>query len=195
MVVVKDEIRSQIVSVASKIFSRYGFKKTTMEEIALASRKGKSSIYYYFKSKEEIFNAVVEKEAEELREELVTTLNAYNTPMEKLKAYVLFRLHNIRTMANFHAALKHEYFSQMDFIMKIRKQFDRDELTLVRNILDSGIREGAFLINDPEIGAIAISTMMKGLEVPLFLNKERKEEREKLLDDLIKVIFYGLIKR
>ncbi len=195
MVVVKDEVRAQIVSIASKIFSRYGFKKTTMEEIAVASRKGKSSIYYYFKSKEDIFNAVVEKEAEELGEEMIQTLNACTSPMEKLKAYVLFRLHNVRTMANFHSALKQEYFSQMDFIIKIRKQFDKDELMIVRGILESGIREGAFMINDPEIGAIAISTMMKGLEVPLFLNKDKKEDREKLVEDLIKVIFYGLIKR
>ena len=64
MVVVKEEVRTHIVGVARKIFTRYGFRKTTMEEIAAASRKGKSSIYYYFKSKEEIFRAVVEREAE-----------------------------------------------------------------------------------------------------------------------------------
>jgi AcrR family transcriptional regulator len=61
MVVQKDEVRDKIVSVASKIFTRFGFKKTTMEEIAMASKKGKSSIYYYFNSKEDIFRAVVEK--------------------------------------------------------------------------------------------------------------------------------------
>ena len=43
MVVVKAEVRAQIVDVARKIFTRYGFRKTTMEEIAAASRKGKSS--------------------------------------------------------------------------------------------------------------------------------------------------------
>ena len=47
MVVVKSEVRAEIIHVARKIFTRYGFKKTTMEEIAAASRKGKSSIYYY----------------------------------------------------------------------------------------------------------------------------------------------------
>ena len=60
MVVVKSQVRSQIVDVARKIFTRYGFRKTTMEEIALASSMGKSSIYYYFPSKEDIFRAVVE---------------------------------------------------------------------------------------------------------------------------------------
>ena len=48
MVVVKTEIRDQIVSTAAQIFSRFGFKKTTMDDIAKGMRKGKSSIYYYF---------------------------------------------------------------------------------------------------------------------------------------------------
>ena len=60
MVVVKQEVRTHIVGVARRIFTRHGFRKTTMEEIARASKMGKSSIYYYFKSNEVIFRAVVE---------------------------------------------------------------------------------------------------------------------------------------
>ena len=195
MVVEKDQVRAEIVQVARKIFTRYGFRKTTMEEIAAASRKGKSSIYYYFKSKEDIFRAVVEKEAEELRTELYRVINISRDPMERLKAYVMFRLYNIKTVSNFYAALKDDFLEQMDFIEDIRQRFDEEELEVVRGILETGIREGAFKINNPEIGAIAISTMLKGLELPLFLNKYKRTEKEKLLDDLIRVIFYGLIKR
>ncbi|MCK7536282.1 MAG: TetR/AcrR family transcriptional regulator [Marinilabiliales bacterium] len=59
----KEEYRRRIILTASKIFSHYGFRKTTMEEISRALKKGKSSIYYYFGSKEEIFEAVVLYEA------------------------------------------------------------------------------------------------------------------------------------
>ena len=195
MVVEKDQVRAEIVGVARKIFTRYGFRKTTMEEIAAASRKGKSSIYYYFKSKEDIFRAVVEHEAAELRTELYRAINSKRDPIERLKAYVMFRLYNIKTVSNFYAALKDEFLEQMEFIEEIRQRFDEEELSVVRGILETGIREGAFKINNPEIGAIAISTMLKGLELPLFLNKYKRSEKEKLLDDLIRVIFYGLIKR
>jgi len=54
-------IQHRIVHTASQVFSRFGFKKATMEDIANAVGMGKSSIYYYFKSKEEIFEAVVKK--------------------------------------------------------------------------------------------------------------------------------------
>ena len=66
----KDEYRKKIVITASQIFGRFGFRKTTMEEIARALKIGKSSIYYYFNSKEEIFEAVVKYEANLLRSEL-----------------------------------------------------------------------------------------------------------------------------
>ena len=57
------------------------------------------------------------------------------------------------------------------------------------------MRHGSFQISSSEIGAIAISTMIKGLELPLLLNEEHKADREELLEDLIRVLFYGIIKR
>lgn len=195
MVVVKAEVRSQIINVARKIFTRYGFRKTTMEEIAASARKGKSSIYYYFPSKEDIFKAVVEKEADELKVELDKNLHADASPLEKLKAYILFRLHHVRTLENFYAALNEEYLTHMDFILEIRKQFDREELEVVKEILEQGMSDGSFQINSSEIGAIAIATMMKGLELPLLLSDEHKTDRGELLDDLIRVLFYGIVKR
>ena len=192
---IKKEVRAQIVNVARKIFTRYGFKKTTMEEIAEATRKGKSSIYYYFQSKEDIFRAVVEKEADELKERLDKTINTEAPPIEKLKAYILFRLHHVRTLENFYAALNEEYLSHMDFILDIRKKFDQGELEAVKGILEEGMDDGTFQITSSEIGAIAIATMMKGLELPLLLSSEHKTDRGELLDDLIRVLFFGIVKR
>lgn len=195
MVVVKEEVRVEIVGVARKIFTRYGFKKTTMEEIASASGKGKSSIYYYFNSKEEIFRAVVEREARELKEKLDQTIHRISSPEEKLKNYILFRLRHVRTVKNFYAALNDPYLSRMEFILQIRKEIDMEEREVVREILEEGMRDGSFQVASSEIGAIAISTMMKGLELPLLLNREHQSDREELLEDLVRVLLYGIIRR
>lgn len=195
MVVVKKEVRTHIVRVARKIFTRYGFRKSTMEQIAAATQKGKSSIYYYFQSKEEIFRAVVEMEAEELKVQLDNTIQKDDSPIDKLKTYILFRLHHLRTVKNFYAALNEEYLSHMDFILEIRRQFDMEEKLVVKEILEEGMKNGTFQVVSSEIGAIAIATMMKGLELPLLLSDEHKADREELLDDLIRVLFYGIIKR
>jgi len=95
MISQQDEARTMIIDIARNIFSHFGFKKTTMEEIAQASRKGKSSIYYYFSSKEDIFKAVVEKEADELLQEITAGLEKIEDPVEKLKFYISTRMKRI----------------------------------------------------------------------------------------------------
>ena len=47
--------KEEIVKAAQHVFARYGFRKTTMEEIASEAHRAKSSLYYYFKSKDEVF--------------------------------------------------------------------------------------------------------------------------------------------
>ena len=195
MVVIKKEVRIHIVGIARRIFTRYGFRKTTMEEIANASQMGKSSIYYYFKSKEEIFRAVVELEATILKERLSRIISKNNSPPERLKAYILFRLHHVRTLENFYAALNEETLSYMGFILEIRHNFEAEEQELVSRILEEGMEQGVFQLSSSKIGAIAISTMMKGLELPLLLDEAHKTDRGELMEDLIRVLFNGLLKR
>jgi len=194
MVVQKDEIRSEIINVASKIFTRFGYKKTTMEEIAMACSKGKSSIYYYFKSKEDIFRAVVEKEALELKKDLMKEIASVDDPIEQLKKYILFRMHKLKTLTNFYAALNYDYLVHLDFIQNIRKKYDQDEISVVTDILEKGIEKGEFVIDDPDLAAVALVTAMKGLEIPLFIKKEHGKIEDRL-DNLIKFLFYGLVRR
>jgi AcrR family transcriptional regulator len=195
MVVIKAEVRTHIVGVARKIFTRYGFRKTTMEEIASASKMGKSTIYYYFKSKEEIFRAVVESEAMMLKDRINRIIVKRDSPTDRLKAYLLFRLHYVRTLENFYAALNEETLSHLGFILEIRRNFELEEQQLVGKILKEGMEDGIFQLSSSTIGAIAISTMMKGLELPLFLSEAHKSDREELLEDLIRVLLYGILKR
>jgi len=98
----REDIRDLVIANAGKIFSRFGFKKTTMDEIAQAARKGKSSIYYYFTSKEEIFEAVVEREASQLRASLAAAISESKTPQEKLNNYIIARMKGFKKLVNFY---------------------------------------------------------------------------------------------
>jgi AcrR family transcriptional regulator len=194
MLVQHEEARTKIVEIARSIFTHFGFKKTTMEEIALATRKGKSSIYYYFNSKEDIFKAVVEKEAEELKEELYKKIADIEDPIERLKVYITVRMRKLNKLTNFYTALKSDYLSHFEFIEQIRKSYDLDEVRVVAGIIQEGIEKGKFSVDDPHLSAVAIVTAMKGLEVPLFINKEHGNF-EVRLGNLINFLFYGIVKR
>ena len=51
--------RAKLVDVARQLFAKNGVDDTTMNDIAVASKKGRRTLYTYFKSKEDIYMAVV----------------------------------------------------------------------------------------------------------------------------------------
>ena len=74
MIEIKDT-KNRILNVAGSIFGRFGFQKTTVAEIARAAHNVKGSVYYYFRSKEELFQKVVEREAKIITRELIKAIN------------------------------------------------------------------------------------------------------------------------
>jgi len=190
----KQEVKDSIISAARSIFSKYGFKKTTMDDIARAMRKGKSSIYYYFTSKEEIYQAVVEKESLLLKVSISSSIDLVESPKDKLKNYIFTRMTTYSKLANFYNAIKDEYLSHLAFIDNIRKKYDNDEINMVQEILRDGVNRNVFKIEDTYLAATAIVTAMKGLEIPLFWenNDRRLEDRQQ---DLLNILFYGIVKQ
>ncbi len=86
----KDEfVKDEIILQAQKLFKQFGLKKTTMDEIAIACGKAKSTLYHYFKSKEEVFDAVVNKELVSLRKTVNAKVIEQVTLRDKLHAYFM----------------------------------------------------------------------------------------------------------
>ena len=189
----KEDVKKFIINVAQKTFSHFGFKKTTVDDIAQAARKGKSSIYYYFNSKEEIFEAVVEKEATILKEELLKEVNTTDNPKEKIKKYILVRMDGIKKLGNFYNAIKNDYLSSFESVEKLRIKYDEEEHNLIKNILQDGIEKNVFYIKNTDKTAKAIVTAMKGLEIPLIIS-DNEHEIEDRLDDLLDILYYGICK-
>ena len=191
----QEDIKEIILNVARNIFSKFGFKKTTMDEIAQAAMKAKSSIYYYFKSKEEIFEAVVEKEGNIMYEELMKIINSNADSQTKLRKYILTRMKLIDHLANLYDAIKDDYLNHFTFIQKYRKKYDEFEISMIMQMLQQGIYNKEFKINNNiETIAYAISTALKGLEIPFFL-ENKYAEIEKRLDSLLDILFYGIAKK
>lgn len=194
LMVDKDEYRTEIILTASRIFSRYGFRKTTMEELSKALKKGKSSIYYYFRSKEDIFEAVVLFEANLLRTQLTTAIKEVDSPPDKLRNYIFVRMRAFEKLSNYYNAVFDKNLDHYEFIEKIRARYDREELAMLRLLVYVGKRRGVFEIEDSEYTAMAIQTMLKGLEVPLFWHK-REIDINNRLETILYLIFYGIKKR
>lgn len=84
--------RDMLVDVARQLFARMGVDNTTMNDIAQASRKGRRTLYTYFKSKNEIFLAVVESELDQLYKVLLEVTSRNIPADDKLVAFHLCSL-------------------------------------------------------------------------------------------------------
>jgi AcrR family transcriptional regulator len=190
----KEEFRRKIIITAGHIFSRFGFKKTTMDEIAKALKMGKSSIYYYFGSKEEIFEAVVLYEANMLRNQLTTAIKSVGSPVDKMRKYVYVRMKAFEKLSNYYNAIFDKNLDHFEFIERIRAKYDLEELAILRLILYHGARKKIFNVTDSEYTALAVQTTMKGLEVPLFW-KKRELNIEERMNGILDVLFNGILKK
>ncbi len=190
----KEEFRKKIIVTAGQIFSRYGFRKTTMDEISKALKMGKSSIYYYFPGKEEIFEAVVLNEANILRNELTKAIKSVASPIEKMRNYVFVRMKAFEKLSNYYNAIFDKNLDHFDFVETIRAKYDREELAILRLILYDGARKKVFSVTNSEFTALAVQTALKGLEVPLFW-KKKEVDIEQRLNGILDVLFYGIVRK
>jgi AcrR family transcriptional regulator len=190
----KDSNRENILKIARDIFSKYGYKKTTLDDIANAVRKGKSSLYYYFKSKEDLFHAVIMKEVEILGYELEIVINRNTDPIDKLRDYILTKIKTFRGLANFYHAIENDV-AAIGFIEEIKQRYEQDEIRMIKRILIEGVRKNEFEIYDFNLAAIGITMAIKGLEMPLSAGFYGNVNLESSVDIILKIICYGIMRR
>ena len=172
-----DDTRNKILSVANKLFSQFGFHKTSMDEIAKIARKAKGSLYYHFSGKEELFKEVVSNEIANLKIQLSIIVNNNDlSATGKIKAYLIKRMETLNSAANYHETIKADFFEHFDFIDDLRNELDEWEKENIKKIIMQGIKSGEFALSDNMDVLLDVFIMvLKGLEIPFFLqNKYHK---------------------
>jgi AcrR family transcriptional regulator len=146
MTLTKEEIlRTEIISTAQKLFQQYGLQKTTMEDIARAMGKGKSTLYYYYKSKEEIFDAVLQTEMEEVYSASKIAVENAQTASEKLKAYFSVSFQIAKKKVNLYKIVTEEMaFQDISRCHNVTKEMTEKSIRIIQNLLEEGIESGEF---------------------------------------------------
>lgn len=190
----KDRKREKIISAAGRVFGRYGFKDARMEKISEEAGMGKSSLYYYFLSKEELFEAVVEREAEHLKNEIILATRDIADPYKRMKKYVIARMKAFNESINLYTAVKTNYVDHLPFIDKVRAKYDKEEMKMVESILKDGVRNNRFKLVNTELATVAIVTAIKGLEYNIVI-RDGPDKLEQQVEQLLMFLFYGIVKR
>lgn len=188
------DTRETLLKTAQKLFARFGFNKTTVDEIASAAHIAKSTLYHHFTSKEDIFRAVIEREGKTLAKRIRDAVEAADTPQEKLRAYVITRMGYLRELANFYSALRDEYLEHYPFIESVRQKDFEDEMAMFREILSEGLRKKVLNLKDGdvEVTALAVITALKGLEYP-WTAKTGIADINEHAEVLLRMLFHGIL--
>ncbi len=145
----KDEkVRAEILQAAERVFQKWGLNKTTMEDIASEAGKGKSTLYYYYESKDAIFDAVVRQEVDYLLSTARKAASTGKTAKEKIKRYIVSLMMEMKNFIVLYAIVRREIRGDQKVIQKLRKVFQDKEEAFVKEILLEGIRSGEFSFID-----------------------------------------------
>ena len=165
-----------------------------MNDIAKALRKGKSSLYHYFTSKEQIFVALLHKEIADLKVEFLRAVEAEPTPERKIRAYILTRMKMFHSKMNQHMSFMQETSERYELLMKFHEAYDPDEIRMISDILEKGVANDFFVIDDIPATAAAIVYALKAFEYP-FTRTQSEAEIEQKLDLTLKILFHGIMPR
>lgn len=185
------DVKSQIVDSATKYFSRYGFHKTTMDEIARNIHKAKGVLYYYFNSKEELFNAVLKKELGTIKEILSRIVQSNRDSLTILTDYILTRFKLLNKAVNYHETLKADFFERYHFVKDVRDDFELFEQNQMKAIIDRGNEEGYLNVENTGPTVEVALMIIRSIEIPLFLQNKYNAYKH-TLRELITVITNSL---
>ena len=188
-----NEQKERILSAATNLFSRFGLEKTTMEDIAKAAGKGKSSLYYYFKSKEEVYAEVIRKEIAGLKTTIRKAIEEEDDPYNKFTKFVGTRLNYLNKKANQYITIRDEYLKHYQFIQNLTADYSDWEMSIIKDIIEYGRDKGLFLVTDSEAISQAIFFALKGLEYPWTTNLTQIE-LEKSVYVLVDILLKGISK-
>ena len=179
--------RQKLVDVARQLFAKNGLNGTTMNDIAVASGKGRRTLYTYFKRKEDVYYAVIESELERLSDKLDEVASRSACPQDKIIALIYTHLSMIRETVVRNGNLRAEFFRNIWTVEKVRKNFDEDEMELLRKA------QGEFDIDNVELVADITHYCIKGLEVPFIYGRLGHGLTEETSKPLIAKIVYGAL--
>ncbi|MCE5332891.1 MAG: TetR/AcrR family transcriptional regulator [Bacteroidales bacterium] len=187
----ENEVKNLIIHAANGIFSKFGFHKTTMDEIAKHIHKAKGALYYYFNSKEDLFNEVLKQELNNVKFELNKIVYNNEDSIIALKKYVLTRLKLLNNSENYHETLKADFFERYYFVKDVRDDFDQFERKQLTLILQKGKDDGYLAIEDINTTLNIIMMVVNSIEIPLYL-QNKYIEYEHSIDELSNLIIESL---
>ncbi|HUI31388.1 MAG TPA: TetR/AcrR family transcriptional regulator [Candidatus Acidoferrales bacterium] len=195
------EKQAVILDAARKRFAYYGFSKVTMDEIAADVGMGKASLYYYFPTKEKLFEEVVKQEKNQFFNDINLMIEKKVSSSDMLRRYAARRIEHFRNLANLRALITQQNGEMRACSIELFKEFQMQEVKVLQEILQLGKKNGELGTPNPQQSAEAIMQMLYGPRSWYLhkLQRDPDDETYRLIEqatkEIVEIILNGIRKR
>ena len=192
----QEQRKKQILSAALQVLSEKGYEQSRMDDIVDQSELSKGAIYWYYKSKEEVYLSLVDYWFSQYSAGVIEAMQEKKLASAKLKALFDFFLDQFKMNSSVFKVLV-EFWRlagiSTNFNLKLQKVYS-EFLDYVIYIIESGVSNGEFKNVNPRITALSIVINIEGINW-FTLFKESGVDAEDYIDTISSFILNGLKKR
>ena len=159
--VVSEFRRTEIVDAARSVFARKGFAGGIVDEIAKEAGIAKGTVYLYFRSKKEIYRAVLDRDMEFLKKVTLERIDAAGNLKDKIRAFTLVRLENAEAKKEFFRIMDAE-FGSLSFTRSQYRDWLREPVLRLAAAIEDAARRGEIRPVPSEKVAWLVADMTRG---------------------------------
>lgn len=184
--------RQQILEAAAKSFSLFGYKATTMDQVAKIANVGKGTIYTFFANKEELFNAIVVKMIEEMRVEADHAADPNDSFQEKAHARLMHILKFRETHLLYAKLIDEEQELRTPAVAEVLEEIEGAIVFYIQEKIEKAIANGEVKQCDAKLIAYLLFKSYLALIVDWNKNNEEELDEERIVTLFSETIFKSL---
>jgi AcrR family transcriptional regulator len=162
-----DRTRDRIFTAAAELIGERGFHGTTVDDIVAQAGVAKGTVYYHFKSKEALFDGLLNEHLTRLAEAFRAAVDRSGSPTEALKSLVRTELDYIHTNQAASKLLMSEVWRAdrvwRDTLHVLRERY----VAVFRDVLDDGVTAGVFR---PDLDTLLTASALFGMTATVALD-------------------------
>ncbi len=155
--------RRSILLAAGKVFAQKGYWSATLDDVAEEMGVTKTVIYYYFRSKEEVYAEIRVTATIDNIKRLRAVLERGGSPEQMLRGATSDLLrHVLEGLEQYSVLIQDRHVLTPENRARLR-EVEREYEELVRGIVEQGVRAGVFAARDPKVTAFTIIRAVLGV--------------------------------
>jgi len=181
------ESKQKIMKAAMSIFSRRGYAKTSIREIARTAGISIGGVYLYFRNKEELYRSLISERMLDIGSKTEAIARKAPSASEALSSFL--NLHLEHAMRHKEFILLHIREHGFAFGVQDKRKFFKKQRDLIEGIIQKGIRTGEFRKCNADDMAKVIMGSLRGVIISMALDDD-VHVTPQLMQDFI---FHGLL--